>query len=106
MNVICSGQGFTGRIGVSRSGIVETFAVGEDHAEQRAQLEELMPVTVVAGQPRGVEAEHQAGVAEPDLGEELLDAVALAARRARLAEILVDDVDALTRPAEPDGTVD
>jgi hypothetical protein len=31
--------------------VVETLAVGEDHAEQRAQLEQLMPVAVVAGQP-------------------------------------------------------
>jgi len=46
-----SSYAFLGRIGVSRSGIVETLAVGEDHAEQRAQLEQLMPVAVVAGQP-------------------------------------------------------
>ena len=86
--------------------VVETLAVGEDHAEQRAQLEQLMPVAVVAGQPRGVEAEHQAGVAEPDLGEEPLEAVPLVARGARPAEILVDDVDPLARPAEPDGPLD
>src|SRR4051794_7282085 len=35
-----------------------------------------------------------------------LEAISLGARRPSLAEILVDDADALARPAEPDGAVD
>ena len=86
--------------------VVEPLAIGEDHAEQRAQFEQLMPIAVVARQPRGIQAEHQAGIAEPDLGDQPLEAMPLGTRRARLAEILVDDVDALARPAEPDGALD
>src|SRR3954463_12373760 len=65
-----------------------------------------MPVAVVARQPGGIQPDDQASVAEPDLGDELLEAGPLGAPRARLAEILVDDVDPFARPAEPDGTVD
>src|SRR4051794_884853 len=86
--------------------IVEALAIGQNHAEQRAQFEQLMPIAVVARQPGGIEAEHQTGIAEPDLGNQPLEAVSLGAGRPRLAEILVDDADALARPAEPDGAVD
>src|SRR4051794_40658602 len=86
--------------------IIEALAIGQDHAKQRAQFEQLMPIAVVARQPRGIEAEHQPGIAQPDLGNQPLEAVSLGARRPRLAEILVDDTDALARPAEPDGAVD
>src|SRR3954451_5765200 len=86
--------------------IVEALAIGEDHAEQRAQFKQLMPIAVVARQPRGIEAEHQPGIAQPYLGNQPLKAMALGTCRPRLAEILVDDADALTRPTEPDGAVD
>ena len=86
--------------------IVEALAVGEDHAKQRAQFEELVPIAVVARQSGGIQAEHEAGVAEPDLGDQPLETVPLGTLRPRLAEILVDDVNALARPAEADGAVD
>src|SRR3982750_2817557 len=65
-----------------------------------------MPIAVVARQPRGIEAEHQPSITQPDLGDQPLEAISLGTRRPRLAEILVDDADALTRPTEPDGAVD
>src|SRR5215213_389839 len=86
--------------------IVEALAVGQDHAKQRAQFEQLMPIAIVARQPRGIQAEHQTGIAQPDLGNQPLEAVSLGTRRPRLAEILVDDKDPLARPAEPDSAVD
>ena len=86
--------------------VVEPLAIGQDHAKQRAQFEQLMPIAVVARQPRGIQAENQPGIAQPDLGDQPLEAMSLGTRRPRLAEILVDDADALTRPAEPDGAVD
>src|SRR4051794_26346059 len=86
--------------------IVEPLAIGDEHPEQGAQLEQLMPVAVIAREPGGIQADDQAGIAEPDLGNELLEAGSFGAARARFAEILVDDVDPLARPAEPDGAVD
>ena len=51
-------------------------------------------------------ADDKAGVAEPDLGDERLEAAALGAAGAGETQILIDDVDALARPAEIDGTID
>src|SRR3954453_12646629 len=60
--------------------VVEPLAIGQDHAEQRAQFEQLMPIAVIARQPGGIEAEHQTGIAQPDLGDQPLEAVSLGAR--------------------------
>src|SRR4051794_5968413 len=86
--------------------VIEALAIGQDHAKQRAQFEQLMPIAVVARQPGGIQAENQPGIAEPDLGDQPLETVPFGARRPRFAEVLVDDTDALARPAEPDGAVD
>ncbi len=61
--------------------VVEALAIGQDHAEQGAQFKQLVPIAVVARQPRGIEAEHQPGIAQPDLGNQPLEAVSLGACR-------------------------
>jgi hypothetical protein len=65
-----------------------------------------MPVPIVAGQTRRVETDHKAGVAEADLGNQLLKTVAVHSARARLAKILGDYLHAFTGPAQTDGTID
>ena len=44
------------------AGIIKPFAVGDDDAKERAQIEQLVPVPVVAGKARGVEADDEPGV--------------------------------------------
>ena len=61
--------------------IIEALAIGQDHAKQRAQFEQLMPIAVIARQPGGIQAEHQTGIAEPDLGNQPLEAMSLGTRR-------------------------
>lgn len=53
--------------------VVEPLAIRNEHAEYRAQFEQLMPVPVIAGQARSIEAHHKTGVAKADLGNELLE---------------------------------
>jgi hypothetical protein len=64
-------------------------AIRDQDCEHRAELEQLVPVAIVAGEPGGVEADHKAGITEANLSDQLLEAVALHAARARFAEILV-----------------
>ena len=79
------------------AGIVKTFAVGDQNAEDGAEFEKLMPVAVVARQTGGVEADDETGVAQADLGDQLLEPMPFGPARARLSQILVNDVDALRR---------
>src|SRR6266700_2380454 len=86
--------------------VVEAFAIREEHAEHRAEFEQLMPVPIVAGEPRSVEADHEPGVTKADLSDQLLESMALDAARTRFAEILVDDLYALMGPPQTDGAID
>ena len=88
------------------TGIVEPLAVGDQHAEKRAELQQLVPVPIVAGQTGRVQAQHQPGLAEPNLSDQPLKAVPVLGRTARLAQVIVDHLDPLAWPAEPDRPVD
>ena len=80
--------------------IEQALAVGDQHAEQGAQFHQLVPVPVVPGQARSIQAEHEAGVPKTDLGDQPLEAVPAVAGGARAPEILVDHLDPLPGPAQ------
>jgi hypothetical protein len=40
------------------AGIIQSFAIGDEGAEQGTQFQKLMPVAIVARQARCVEAQH------------------------------------------------
>ena len=61
-----------------------------------------MPVTVVAGQARALESEHDPGLLERHVGDETLEAFAIGGRGAREALVDVDHDHPLPRPAERD----
>ncbi len=77
-----------------------------NNAEERSQIEELMPVAVVAGKSGSVEADDEAGVAQSDLGNQLLEAYPLDGPGSEFAKIFINDVHAFMRPAEGDGAID
>ena len=86
--------------------IVKPLAVRNEHAEYRTQFEKLMPVPVIAGQARSVETHHKTGVAKADLGNELLETMTIHATSTGFAQVLVNHLDALRRPAQTDGAID
>lgn len=65
-----------------------------------------MPIAIVAGKPGSVEADDEAGIAQSDLRDQLLEPHPLNGPGSGFAKIFVDDVHAFVRPAEGDGTVD
>src|SRR6267143_1377587 len=64
--------------------IVHALAIGDQHSKQRAQFQELMPIVVVARQPRGIQAQHQP----------------------RLPEAVINDLNPFLGPAEQGCTID
>jgi hypothetical protein len=85
---------------VIQGGLIEALSIGYQYAEDRTQLQQLMPVSIVARQPRSIEAQHQAGFAEANLPDQTLKAVALRTGGTRLPKIIVNDSDALAWPPE------
>lgn len=85
--------------------IVDAVLVKDESCGQGAQLDEAVPVSRVAREARDLQAHDNAGLAEPHLAHELLEAVARCRTRSRLAEIAIDDMNALDRPARGDGPI-
>ena len=82
--------------------VIEPVLVADQRARERADLEQPVPVGVVAGQPGDLEAEHDPGAAHADVGDEPLEPFAVGGRGAGLALVGVDDDDVLDRPAQRD----
>jgi hypothetical protein len=53
---------------VERLGVIQPVVVADDGVGDRAQVQQPIPVGVVAGQPACFQAEHQPDAAEGDLG--------------------------------------
>ena len=87
-------------------GIVQAFAIGNQHTKQRTQLEELMPIPVVARETRRIQAHDQAGFAQTHFRDQHLKALPVSARRSGLAKIVVDDMNPFAWPTEQAGSLD
>src|SRR4051812_391213 len=81
--------------------IVDPVAVGNQGAGERADLKELVPVATGAGQARDLEAEHEADMAETDLGDQPLETGAALRGGGRETKVLVDDHDFGAGPSQP-----
>ena len=82
--------------------VIEAVLVEDQRVGERADLQQSMPVGVVARQPRDLQAEHDPGLAQADVGDEPLEPFAVGGARAGLALVGVDHDDLLDRPAERD----
>ena len=82
--------------------VVEAVLVQDQRLGERADLEQPVPIGVVAGEAGDLEPEHDPGPADPDLPDEALEALAVGGGGARAALVLVDHDDLLGRPAERD----
>jgi hypothetical protein len=59
-----------------------------------------MPVAIVACKTRGIQAHDQARFAQTNLRDQPLKSVSVSAGCTRLAQVVVNDVNTLTRPAK------
>jgi hypothetical protein len=85
--------------------IIHTIGIGNQRVEQRADLQQLMPVPARSRQARHLNANNQSDVAETNLRDQSLKAKATFDGRARSPEIVVDDHDGLARPPKSNGAV-
>jgi hypothetical protein len=65
-----------------------------------------MPIPIVARETRRIEAHDQAGLTKADLRDQRLKTVPISAGRSRLAEIIVDDMNPFSGPAEQNCPLD
>ncbi len=82
--------------------VIEPVRVADERVGQPAEIEEPIPVGVVARETADLETEHDADVAERDLGGEVGKATPGDGPRSGKPEVLVDHDDRGGRPTELD----
>jgi hypothetical protein len=73
--------------------IIDALGVDDEGVHQAAEVQELIPVAIVAGQVRDFESHHGPGAAQTDFSHEPLKARATGGTRARLAKVVINDHD-------------
>ncbi len=68
--------------------VIHTVLVDDQSVSQGTDLQQSIPVAARAGEPRGFEAEDGPGVAEPDLSDQELEAIAVHGGGARATLVL------------------
>ena len=87
---------------VEGAGVIEAVFVADQRAGHAAQLQELVPVGGVAGQPGAFQAEDDPGPAQGHLGDQLLEPFPVGGGGAGLALVDVDHGDLVGGPAQRD----
>ena len=71
--------------------MVDAVGVADQGVGQAAQVQQAVPVGVVAGQARDFQAQHDAGLAQRNLGRQSREAGPLGAGGTGATQILVND---------------
>ena len=80
--------------------MIEAVSIADESVGETSQINEAMPIGVVAGEPRCFKAEHEADVGERHFGGEPGKSGTGDGAGPREAKILINDKDALIRPTE------
>jgi len=80
--------------------IIDTLLIKDQRVRVSAKLQQLLPVDRIARQAGHFEPEHNADLAKSHCGDQLLEPITSRAVRPRRSEILIDHMDAISRPAE------
>jgi hypothetical protein len=83
--------------------VIQSVFVADQGVVQGADLQQLVPVGVVSGQPRALQPEHDPGLAERNLGDQPLETLPAGGGGAGAALVDVDDDDVVVGPAQRGG---
>ncbi len=90
---------------VVEPGVVDAVGIGEEHAGQRAQLQQLVPVPAGPRQPGHLDTQHDAHTSHRHLRDEPGKALPGIRRRGRHPQVVVDHHDLRACPAQRNGTL-
>jgi hypothetical protein len=86
---------------VEAGGVVDAIGVGDQGVGQGAQVQQLVPVGVVAGQPGHLDAQHDADFAQPHVGDQIGEPEPPLGAGTGPAQVGVDDHHLVGGPAQP-----
>ena len=77
---------------VTNARVVHTLGVDQQRSYQTAQINQVMPVAVVAGQTRRLQGQDRPHHVQRDLGDQSLEPAPTRKSRARFAQVLIDEL--------------
>ena len=80
--------------------MIDAVGIADEGVGEAAEIEQAIPIGIVAGEAGDFEAEHDPDMAEGDFGGEPGEAIALDDAGAGKPEVFVDNDDLLRRPAK------
>jgi hypothetical protein len=85
---------------VKHGRVIDAVGIADERVGETAEIEQAIPVGVVAGEAGDLETEHDADMSKRNFCREPPEAAALDDAGAGKPEVFVDDDDLLRRPAE------
>ena len=85
---------------VEQRRVIDAVSVADQRVGEAGEIDETVPVGVVAGEPRHLETKDKSNAGERDLGSEARKSGARDGAGAGEPEVLVDDDDAILGPTE------
>jgi len=79
--------------------VVDCLGIRDQRADERGEVEQFIPIGIVAREPARLVGEDDPDVTERDVGHQFLEPLALAVAP-RVAQVGVDHMDALWDPAQ------
>jgi len=81
---------------------IDPIGIGDQRPGQRAQIDQLMPIRRGTREPRDLQREQQTDIPQTDIGDQLLEPLPAAHRRARTTGVLINHHHRGLRPAQRD----
>src|SRR5262245_45211679 len=85
---------------VEQGRMIDAVGIPDQRVGETGEVDEAVPIGVVAGEPRHLETEHEPNMGERNLSSETREAGSCNRTGAGKAEVLVDDENAILGPAE------
>src|SRR5512132_2650570 len=85
---------------VEHGGVIDAVGIADERVGEAAEIEQAIPVGIVAGEAGDLETEHDPDMSKRDFRGEPREAAAFDDAGARKPEVFVDDDDLLRQPAE------
>lgn len=82
------------------AGVIDAVTIADQRVGQRAQVHQVVPVSVSPRQPRDLDPEHQPDTAEPDFGNEPLKPAAVTRLRPPTTQVIIDHDHPVLVPPE------
>jgi hypothetical protein len=80
--------------------MVDAIGVGDQGVGHPCQIQQPVPIGIVAGQPRALQRQHDPDLSEPDLGRQLREPRSASRGGSRQPQVLIDYAHRTARPPQ------